>query len=53
VKELVGMCEICKKELFCMDGFFQGEIGLSGRLFCFSCYIEEKKESDDNTPSNS
>jgi hypothetical protein len=53
VKELVGKCEKCKKELFCLDGFFQGEIGLSGKLFCLSCYIEEKKESDEIASSNS
>jgi hypothetical protein len=47
MKEHVGICEICKKDLFCMDGFFQGEIGPSGKLFCFSCYIEEKKESNE------
>lgn len=47
MKEHVGLCEICQKDLFCMDGFFQGEIDSSGKLFCFSCYIEEKKESNE------
>lgn len=47
MKEHVGLCEICNKDLFCMDGFFQGEIDPSGKLFCFSCYIEEKKEPNE------
>jgi hypothetical protein len=47
MQELIGQCDVCKKELYCMDGFFQGEMDSTGKLFCYSCYIEEKKESDE------
>ncbi|MCM3719097.1 hypothetical protein [Fictibacillus phosphorivorans] len=47
MKEYVGPCESCKKDLYCMDGFFQGEISPSGKLYCFSCIKEEKKESNE------
>ncbi|WNB90626.1 hypothetical protein [Bacillus sp. NEB1478] len=53
MKELVGKCVRCEKELFCMDGFFQAEVSDSGETFCFTCVEEMKKESNDYRSSNS
>ncbi|MBY6036344.1 hypothetical protein KUV80_06755 [Fictibacillus nanhaiensis] len=47
--ELVGICERCKKKLYCLDGFFQGEVAENGNLYCMSCMNsvnEMKKEID-------
>ncbi len=46
VNELVGYCEICGKELFCTDGFFQGYI-LNDTNMCYTCFEQNKKESDE------
>jgi hypothetical protein len=43
LKELVGYCSICGKELYCLDGFFNGIILESKELVCFCC-IENNKE---------
>jgi hypothetical protein len=53
MKELVGHCFICQKEVFCMDGFFQGEVSNSGETLCIICAEKKKKESNDETASNS
>jgi hypothetical protein len=46
MKERVGECLLCKKELFCLDGFFQGQVKDTGETYCFLCFEELKKESD-------
>jgi hypothetical protein len=53
MKELVGHCFICQKEVFCMDGFFQGEVSNSGETLCFICAEKKEKESNDEAVSNS
>jgi hypothetical protein len=45
MKEYVGKCVKCQKDLFCIDGFFQGELD-SGHAYCYECYETLKKESD-------
>lgn len=38
MKELVGMCSNCNKEIYCLDGFINGVvINNSGKLLCFDC----------------
>ncbi|KIL52763.1 hypothetical protein KR50_00920 [Jeotgalibacillus campisalis] len=36
MKELAGKCTGCCKDLYCRDGFFEGEID-EGTAFCFPC----------------
>lgn len=46
MKELVGHCKLCQKELYCMDGFFHAEMSDTGELYCLTCFNKIKKESD-------
>jgi hypothetical protein len=41
MRELVGKCEECGKDIYCMDGFLNG-IKEDGKLLCFDCTAEEK-----------
>jgi len=44
MREHIGYCSICQKEIYCMDGFLNGVIINSTTLLeCFSC--NETKES--------
>lgn len=44
IKELVGTCSHCGKDLYCLDGFFNGVFGTDKKeVFCFDC-----AESDDD-----
>lgn len=43
MKELVGNCAICAKNLYCVDGFFQGHI-VNNQNLCISCFEQNKKE---------
>ncbi|MFE8702177.1 hypothetical protein ACFYKX_16380 [Cytobacillus sp. FJAT-54145] len=36
MKEFVGHCFICKKELYCLEGFFDGVVA-GEQLLCFTC----------------
>ncbi|WP_261797552.1 hypothetical protein [Bacillus testis] len=42
MRELIGYCSQCQKEIFCLDGFFNG-VMLDGELFCFECDHERFK----------
>jgi hypothetical protein len=43
MKELVGYCTKCGKEIFCLDGFFNG-VHLDGnQIYCFDCVEKENK----------
>ncbi|GIQ66204.1 hypothetical protein PACILC2_47720 [Paenibacillus cisolokensis] len=37
MRELVGECEVCRKEIYCEDGFLNGRLDEGGRLTCFTC----------------
>lgn len=37
MKELVGSCQECGKDVFCMDGFLNGVHTDDKRLLCFDC----------------
>ncbi|MFS0783091.1 hypothetical protein [Bacillus sp. 1P06AnD] len=45
MRELIGYCCVCKKELFCLDGFFNGIIE-EGQLFCFDCDDQAANQND-------
>lgn len=42
VKELVNTCIKCGKELYCIDGFFNGVYSENQQAFCFDCIADEK-----------
>ncbi|MFC0188656.1 hypothetical protein ACFFJY_10185 [Fictibacillus aquaticus] len=42
MKELVGNCWICGKEVFCLDGFLNG-VAENGKVCCFNCSKEMKE----------
>lgn len=44
MRELVGYCSVCKKEIFCRDGFLDGVVDSNGNLLCFDCSNNEKSE---------
>jgi hypothetical protein len=43
VKELVGSCNCCGKEIFCLDGFLNG-VHKEGKVLCFECEKEEENK---------
>ncbi|WP_257008220.1 hypothetical protein [Bacillus sp. FJAT-45350] len=36
--ENVGTCFHCKKNIYCLDGFFNGMKQEDGNIICFDCY---------------
>jgi hypothetical protein len=38
MKEPVGQCSSCKKDLYCLEGFFNGIILDNKELICFDCH---------------
>ena len=38
MKELVGTCSCCGKDIYCLDGFFNGVITDEKQSYCFTCY---------------
>jgi hypothetical protein len=47
MKELIGMCKCCSKEIYCLDGFFNGIHTEEKEIYCFQCYenLTKKKEN--------
>ncbi|WP_269430744.1 hypothetical protein [Domibacillus enclensis] len=41
MKELVGTCAVCGKDIYCMDGFLNG-VKENGELLCFPCADESE-----------
>ncbi|WP_213368179.1 hypothetical protein [Mesobacillus boroniphilus] len=44
MKELVGSCNRCGIEIFCMDGFLEG-VHKDGIVLCFECEKEEEQKT--------
>lgn len=44
LKELVGSCDCCGKEIFCMDGFLNG-VHKDEKVLCFECEKEEEHKA--------
>ncbi|WP_196493860.1 hypothetical protein [Ornithinibacillus caprae] len=44
MRELVGECEKCGKEVYCENGFLNG-VHESGELFCQECSSEANSSS--------
>lgn len=51
MKEYVGQCSVCGRDIYCEDGFLNGFTDSEGRL---SCYDEKhaKKEHVENERTN-
>jgi hypothetical protein len=45
LKELVGRCSCCGKELFCFDGFFNGIYTKDKKIICFECETKLKENN--------
>lgn len=45
MKELVGYCASCTKEIYCLEGFFNGVQSDDGKIYCFECYETMNKEN--------
>ncbi|MBM7648291.1 hypothetical protein JOC78_001233 [Bacillus ectoiniformans] len=50
MREFVGKCEKCQKDIYCLDGFLNG-MKIEGALLCFEC--GEEKSDFKKTPSQS
>ncbi|MFB4163502.1 hypothetical protein ACE1TI_06575 [Alteribacillus sp. JSM 102045] len=46
MKEKVGSCYICGKEILCLNGFLNGVVDECKHLFCFDC-AEEKDDQEE------
>ncbi|WP_419956304.1 hypothetical protein ACN6MT_14330 [Neobacillus niacini] len=45
MKELIGHCTTCDKEIYCLDGFFNGVQSDDRKIYCFECYESNQKEN--------
>jgi hypothetical protein len=45
MKEWIGTCKCCAKDLYCLDGFFNGIVTEEKEIYCFECMekVEETK----------
>ncbi len=44
MREYIGTCSCCCKEIFCFDGFLNGVFTEDKKLICFDCEEKDKKE---------
>jgi hypothetical protein len=45
MREHVGVCHICTRDIYCLDGFLNGIIDDKGQLTCLECLDSEHKNS--------
>ncbi|MGX6442514.1 hypothetical protein ACWM35_04720 [Neobacillus sp. K501] len=45
MKELIGQCSTCQKEIYCLDGFFNGVQTDDHKTYCFECFESNKEEN--------
>jgi hypothetical protein len=45
MKEFVGRCKNCEKDIYCLDGFLNGIILENHEVLCFECEKEELREN--------
>ncbi|WP_281252732.1 hypothetical protein [Halobacillus hunanensis] len=43
MKEHVGECSLCEKEIYCLDGFLDGEVSEDKTLYCFECAAKQEE----------
>ncbi len=46
MKEHVGVCCLCGKDVYCLDGFLNGIVEAGGQLTCMECSLEGESEGD-------
>jgi hypothetical protein len=46
MKELVGSCYECGKNLYCLDGFFHGVYTDEQQTLCYDCSGQKEKSAD-------
>lgn len=47
MKEHVGVCYKCGKDVYCLDGFLNGIVEDDGQLTCMVCSLEGEIEGAD------
>nr|WP_083802851.1 hypothetical protein [Bacillus sp. SG-1] len=48
MKEYIGECQICRKPLYCLDGFFNGiHDSVTKKLICFNCTESQMEVEND------
>lgn len=48
MKELVGNCSNCNKEIYCLDGFLNGVVTDKNRIIlCFDCANQQEELTED------
>jgi hypothetical protein len=45
--EEVGVCTMCNKTVYCIDGFLNGMLNDQSELLCFHCFDENKISEKD------
>lgn len=50
MRELVGTCHKCSKEVYCLDGFLNGFVDEHSRLTCFSCEEQQEQQGQHSQP---
>ena len=45
MKELIGYCVSCSKQIYCLEGFFNGVHTKDNEIYCFPCYESCQKEN--------
>ncbi|MBO0958213.1 hypothetical protein J1P26_00590 [Neobacillus sp. MM2021_6] len=46
MRELVGICKCCNKDIYCLDGFLNGILTEEKEIHCFECYENHKEEKE-------
>jgi hypothetical protein len=46
MRELIGSCCVCGKQLYCLDGFFNGIYTENNKTICFDCSEEREKSAE-------
>jgi hypothetical protein len=46
MKEYIGACIFCGKDIFCLDGFLNGVLTSDKKLLCFDCDKKDKRMKD-------
>jgi hypothetical protein len=49
MRELVGNCIKCGKEIFCLDGFFNGVLLKGNTIYCFDCVKKDSTLPDQSS----
>ncbi|WP_182914119.1 hypothetical protein [Paenibacillus sp. 1011MAR3C5] len=48
MKELVGHCRACGREVYCRDGFLDGVVQEDSSVLCFACDSVTPRAGDQN-----